>query len=123
MSLILKTVDLEYTTLDFHENIVESKMKENTVFGLEQIENLIEICNENFKGQPYVYISHRIHNYNVNPTIYLHLLKAVNLKGIAIVSDIPSSLNMAQFEKQFSKVPFEIFLDLKDAIEWAKIKV
>ena len=123
MSLIIKTVDLDYTTLDFHENFVESKMKEGTIFSLEQIDNLIAVCTEYFKDRPYVYISRRINNYNVNPTIYLQLVKAANLKGIAIVSDKASSLNMAQFEKQFSKVPFEIFLELKDAIDWAKTKV
>ncbi len=123
MSLILKTVDLDYTTLDFHENFVESKMKEGTVFSLEQIDNLIAVCSEYFMDKPFVYISRRINNYNVNPTIYLQLVKVPNLKGIAIVSDKASSLNMAQFEKQFSKIPFEIFLELKDAVKWAKTKI
>ncbi|WP_010229371.1 hypothetical protein [Gillisia marina] len=123
MSLILKTIDLDYTTLDFHENFVESKMKEGTVFSLEQIDNLIAVCSEYFLDKPFVYISRRIHNYNVNPTIYLQLVKVPNLKGIAIVSDKASSLNMAQFEKQFSKIPFEIFLELKDAVKWAKTKI
>ena len=123
MSLILKTVDLDYTTLDFHENFVESKMKEGTVFSLEQIDNLIAVCSEYYLDKPFVYISRRINNYNVNPTIYLQLVKVPNLKGIAIVSDKASSLNMAQFEKQFSKIPFEIFLELKDAVKWAKTKV
>jgi len=69
MSLIVKTLELEYTTLDFHENFVESKMKEGTIFSLEQTENLIAICSDYFIDRPYVYISRRIYNYNVNPTI------------------------------------------------------
>jgi len=62
----------------------------------------------------------RIYNYNVDPTVYLSLNKVKNLAGIAIVSDKTSSLNMAQFEKTFSKIPFEIFLELEDAINWTQ---
>lgn len=123
MSEIIKTVDLDFTILNFHENFVESKIKEETIFSLEQIEILIDVCSEYFKNQPFVYISRRVNNYNVNPTIYLLLVKATNLKGIAVVSDKTSSLKMAQFEKNFSKVPFEIFLELEDAIDWANNKV
>ena len=35
------------------------------------------------------------------------------------MSDKTSALKMARFEKSFSKIPIEIFLELEDAIDWA----
>jgi len=81
------------------------------------------VCNDFFKDTGFVYISQRVHNYNVNPTIYLKLKEAKNLCGIAIVSQKTSALNMAAFEKNFARVPFEVFLELKDAKKWALEKV
>lgn len=118
-----KTLDLEFSHLEFFEDYVISSLKEDIVFDREQVRKLVNICNGHFKNKRFVYISKRENNYNVNPTIYLNLDEAKYLCGIAIVSQRTSSLNMAHFEKNFSKIPFEIFLDLEDATTWAKEKV
>ncbi len=79
------------------------------------------VCTEYFKDNKFVYISKRDNNYNVDPNIYREL-EAVrkNLIGVAIVSDRPSSLNIANFERAFAKVSFEIFLTLDAALDWAE---
>lgn len=123
MSQPQKILELEFSHLKFYDHYVISQLKEDVVFDRPQVQELIQVCNAFFKGRKYVYISHRVHNYNVNPTIYLQLQEAKNLSGIAIVSQKTSSLNMAAFEKNFAKVPFEVFLKLKDAKEWAIPKV
>ncbi|MCJ7757479.1 MAG: hypothetical protein MUP24_04980 [Gillisia sp.] len=119
MTPILRTIELEFTILEFHENFVVSRVRENVVLSKKQVYDLIDACSGNYERKKFVYISKRIHNYNVDPTIYLSLKKEKNLAGVAIVSDKTSALNMAQFEKNFSKIPFEIFLDLEDAINWS----
>ena len=120
MKRILSSLELEYTTLEFYSFFVVSRVREGAVLRKEQIDNLVEVCLEFYAGNPFAYISKRVNNYNVDPTIYYSLLKVHNLKGIAVVSDRVASLNMARFEKQFSKVPFEIFNDFPEAIAWAE---
>ncbi|MFD2518858.1 hypothetical protein [Salinimicrobium flavum] len=113
-------VDLDFTTLQFFEDYVISRLKEDIVFDVPQVAELVEVCTNHYGKKEFVYISKREYNYNVNPTIYFKLEQAKFLKGIAVVSQKASSLNMAHFEKNFSKVPYEVFLELEDAMEWAK---
>ncbi len=120
MTPILRTIELEFTILEFHENFVVSRVRENVILSKKQMFDLIDTCSSYYEGKNFVYISERIYNYNVDPTVYLTLNKSKTLAGVAIVSDKSSSLKMAQFEKKFSKIPFEIFLELEDAINWTE---
>lgn len=117
------TVDLEFSYLEFFEDYVISRLKEDIILDPEKVQVLLNNCIQHYKNKCFVYISKRENNYNVNPTIYLKLDEAKFLCGIAVVSQRTSSLNMAHFEKNFSKIPFEVFLDLEDATEWAKERV
>ena len=113
------SIELEFTHLDFYDHYVISEIKPEMVFENQHVDELLEVCLDVFDGRSFVYISNRKHDYNVNPTIYLDLDKADALKGIAIVSDKKSALNMAKFESQFSKVNYGIFSELEEAREWA----
>lgn len=118
MEEILRTIELEFTILEFHRQFVISRVREEAVLSKKQIQDLVEVCSDFYKRKKFVYISKRINNYNVDPTSYLNLEKVKNLAGIAIVSKKPSAINMAKFEKSFSKVPFEIFSEMDEAYEW-----
>lgn len=120
MVLPLKLLELEFTVLEFHSNYVLSIPREGQVLEGKQVADLIEVCSDFYKRKPFVYLSYRVNDYNVNPTIYLDLDKVKNLVGIGVVSKKVSSLNMANFEKRFCKLPYEIFLDLEPAREWVK---
>lgn len=118
------SLDLGFAYLEFFDHYLISTLKEDIILDIEKVQALVEAC-ENYYGEnhPYAYISKRKNVYNVNPTIYLDLYKIQNLCGIAIVSQRKASLNMANFEKNFSKVPFEVFLELSEAITWSKEQV
>lgn len=121
MSDLMKSVKLDFTTLDFHKNYVISVVNEDAVFSHSQFMEVVKCCKEFFIEKRFVYISKRKNNYNVDPTVYLKLEEIrKNLIGIAIVSNKVSSINMAEFEKTFSKVNFKIFLEPEEAIEWAE---
>tara|TARA_R100000935_G_C2792000_1_gene146401 strand:+ start:546 stop:935 length:390 start_codon:yes stop_codon:yes gene_type:complete len=116
----IKSVNLDFTTLEFYTNYVVSVVKEDTVFSHSQFIAIAEKCNEFFDGNKFVYISNRKNNFNVDPTVYVKLEEIrKNLIGIAIVSENISSLKMAEFERNFSKAEFKIFLELEEAIDWA----
>lgn len=119
MSQPIKIIELDFSILEFFDHYVISRLKEDVVFDRPQVKQLVELCNDYFGNSCFVYISHRVNNYNVNPTIYLKLKEAKHLCGIGIVSRKSSALNMATFEKTFAKVPFEVFMELQDAKNWA----
>ena len=120
MARPLKTLELEFTILDFYDNYVISQPREGELLAGKQVADLVEVCADFYDGKNFVYLSYRVNDYNVNPTIYLNLNEVKNLAGIGVVSKKPSSLNMANFEKKFCKIPYEIFIDLDKALLWTQ---
>lgn len=120
MALPHKTLELEFTVLDFYENYVISQPREGKLLAAKQVADLIEVCSDFYRKKNFVYLSYRVNDYNVNPTIYFDLEKVKNLAGIGVVSRKPSSLNMANFEKWFCKIPYEIFIELDEALMWVQ---
>lgn len=118
MDEILKSVELEFTILEFHSNYVVSRVRENVVLSLKQVRDLVDVCGDFYGRKKFVYISKRVNNYNVDPTIYLNIGDIKNLAGIAIVSSKESAIKMANFEQNFSKVPFSVFMEMEDVLEW-----
>lgn len=116
----IKTIELIDINLEFYDRMVISEVKEDVIFELPHVEQILRICNEVFEGKDYVYISNRKNNYNVNPTIYFELKDVKSLLGIGIVSERYEALKVATFEKQFSPVPFDIFSNMEEARAWAK---
>lgn len=116
----LDTIELDFTILEFYPNFVVSRIKEDVLFSKLQVRELIEVCSGFYSEVDFVYISHRVNDYNVDPTIYHKIEKINNLAGIAIVSVKAASLKMAEFEQKFSKVPFEVFTELEEAQNWVK---
>lgn len=120
MALPIKILELEFTILEFHSDFVISKPREGQIMEGKQVADLVEVCSDFYENRPFVYLSYRVNDYNVNPVIYLNLEEVKNLAGIGVVSKKTSSLKMASFEKNFCKLPYEIFMELKPALEWVK---
>lgn len=116
----LKSINLNFADLDFYRDFVIAVLKEDIVFGPEQVRDVTSHCLDFFNGRKFVYISNRRHSYSVQPTIYFNLNNAKYLTGIAIICRDPRGINVAKFEKGFSKLPFGIFTDPEDAVDWAK---
>ena len=119
MTSPVRKLDLSFTHLEFYDSVVVSTVKEDIVFDADHVADLRKICAEHFLNKPFVYITHRKHNYNVNPVVYINLIQSNTLKGIAVVSKKAERLQTATFEKSFSPVPFELFNHKKEAIIWA----
>lgn len=120
MKPVLKTKHLDFAELAFSEDYVIARLKEDTIFGQNEVRLVTEACLDFFQKKKFIYISQRVHDYNVNPTVYFNLNEVKFLSGIAIVCHGSPCLNMAKFEKEFSKLPFGIFVDLEEAIEWGQ---
>lgn len=118
MSQSPEILQLPFTTLKFYAYYVVSQPLEGIVIGKSEVSELVEICSNYYTGKNFVYISHRIVNFSVNPMVYLQLERMKNLRGFGVVSRNASSLNMAAFEKNFSKIPYELFINFQKAQEW-----
>ena len=118
MCLPLKIVELEFTVLEFYPNYVSSQPREGQVLEGKKMTDLVEVCTSFYNGKYFVYLSNRINDYNVNPTVYINLHNVKNLAGIGIICKNQSAFNTATFEKQFSKIPYEVFREREPALQW-----
>ncbi len=118
MVSIRKKVELDFTSLHFFDNYVISTVKKDVLLDKERVETLRKLCYEFYGLRKFAYIANRKNDYNVNPIIYLNLLKRNTLVGIAVVSGNIARLKTANFEKQFSPVPFDLFQNLEEAKAW-----
>jgi hypothetical protein len=82
---------------------------------------LVNLADTYYRNKRFVYITHRVNSYSVDPAIYNETSKIESLLGFAVVSKTPVSSANALVEKLFMKnKPFEIFKELHEAINWAK---
>ena len=117
---MIKSLKYPFCTIDIYSNYVISRINEGFHLTPDKNRILEDIANDYFKDKPFAYITHRIHSYSVDPSIYLQTSKVKNLAGMAVVAEAPLSKGNAEVEKLFLKKPFEIFTDLNGAIEWVK---
>ncbi|NRD20262.1 hypothetical protein HNV08_09410 [Winogradskyella eckloniae] len=113
-----KTVETEFCTVNFYENYIITIIKEGIHIEQYHNETLINMAEDHYKSTPFVYITHRIHSYSVNPNIYKTTSKMKSLAGFAVVTKDYKALKNAQIEKLFLNKPFEIFSNLEDALTW-----
>ncbi|AVR46139.1 hypothetical protein C7S20_13220 [Christiangramia fulva] len=116
----LKKIELDFANLQFFDEYVISRIKNDVLLEKNNVEILRKMCHDFYGFKKFVYIADRENDYNVNPIIYLTLLERNTLMGIAVVSRVISKLKTANFEKQFSPVAFELFQNLEEAKVWAQ---
>jgi hypothetical protein len=80
---------------------------------------LEDIADTYFLDKNFVYITHRINSYSVDPNIYFKTSKIKNLIGFAVVFGDKIYRDNISLEKTFFSKPFNSFTSLEPAIEWA----
>lgn len=112
---------LEYRFCDMHiyEHYMIAEIHEGVNLSPKDNAFLVEIAETYYKEKPFVYLTHRVNSYSVNPAIYQKSSKIKNLVGFAVISKDYKAKSNAKVEKLFFNKPFEIFDELHEAIEWA----
>jgi hypothetical protein len=80
---------------------------------------LLNVVDTYYENKPFVYITHRLHSYAVDPAIYNETSKISNLAGFCVVSSDYKAKRNAEIEKLFLNKPFEIFDTIEEATTWA----
>lgn len=112
-------------TLEFCEVLVYDSYMIVTVKTGENIDmkyhnQLVDVADTYFDKRPFVYITHRVNSYSVDPSVYQETSKIPNLAGFCVVSKNYMAKSTAKIEKLFLNKPFEIFDTLEEATNWAE---
>ena len=111
--------DIEFAQLFFFKDYVISQLNEGVVLDKQKHVVLVKALSDYYKGQPYVYIGYRVHEYNVNPMVYIESRTISNLAGICIVTPFKKDEKTARFESNFYEKEFYVCAQLEEGINWA----
>ncbi|WP_438711826.1 hypothetical protein ACSTS3_04545 [Aquimarina muelleri] len=115
---MITSYDFYFCHIEIYEDYVKAKMKEGVTVSPDHNNVLLQIVEKHFKNKAFVYISHRINSYAVNPTVYLDTSKIKNLVGFIVVSKDPKQKMQTRVEKIFFEKEFEQFDTMKEALAW-----
>lgn len=114
-----KKLRLEFCNISVYDNYMIVEMDTGVHITLEANSILISLVNTYFKNKPFVYITHRVNSYSVDPAVYIETSKIKNLIGLCVVSKNSMAKSTAEIEKLFFNKSFEIFNTLTEAVHWA----
>ncbi|MFD1615141.1 hypothetical protein [Gelatiniphilus marinus] len=115
-----KTLTLSLGTFYIYSNYLVAEINRGETVTIESNELLEDIAQKYFGSKKFVYITHRINSYAVDPLTYTRTSQIKNLAGFAVVSKNYVALSNAEIEKIFLKKPVGLFSNLDEAIDWAQ---
>ena len=113
----------DFCDMYIYSNYLVVVMKEGITISPDRNQVLINIADTYFSNKKFVYITHRLHSYAVDPAIYIETSKIQNLVGFAVVSKDFKAKSNAEIEKLFLNKPFEVFNTIDEAVSWAESQV
>lgn len=108
----------DFGLAEIYDDYMRVVINEGITVSPEDNNTLLEMVENHFKNKPFVYISHRVHSYSINPTVYFETAKIKTLVGLAVVSDSPLQINQPQIEKTFFNKELKHFKGMKSALLW-----
>ncbi|TYP69953.1 hypothetical protein [Aquimarina intermedia] len=110
--------NLDFCSLELHENYMKAEINEGVCITSERNATLTEIALQFFKNRPFVYITHRVNSYAVDPTVYFETSQIDNLVAFIIVSDLVIHRKQYEIEKNFFKKEFKYFESMEKALAY-----
>ena len=114
-----ETLKLPIGIFFIYDDYLIVEVNEGETVTPESNEILVDIVNRYYASKQFVYITHRVNSYAVDPAVYRKTSLIKNLVGFAVVAN-NISLSNAEIEKLFLSKPFESFTKLDKAVNWAK---
>lgn len=122
-TVIVREYLLDVGKIQVYENYMVSIFDEGATLTLERAYQIIGISEIHFRNKHFGFISHRIHSYAIDPTVYTYLRQLENLKAFAIVSNKEIDMHNFHIEKLFYKNAMKLFLDYQKALTWVRRRV
>ncbi len=114
-----KVVKHPIGTFTIHDNYLIANINEGATVTKDSNKILENLVKTYYSLKNFVYITHRINSYAVDPAVYIKTSQIKNLIGFAVVANTRIALSNAEIERLFLKKPFKIFTDLNKAVKWA----
>ncbi len=109
---------LDFCDIDVYTNYAVVVIHEGITTSPENLKEFQKLIDIHYGDKPFVYISHRINSFSINPSIHLESSKIPNLVGFAIVSDHPLQKKQFKIEKAFFSKAFQLFDTMEAALKW-----
>lgn len=109
----------DFCTMHIYDNYMIVVINEGITVTPEHNLVLLNVVDTYYKNTRFVYITHRLNSYAVNPAVYRETSKIQNLAGFCVVSNDYKAKRNAEIEKLFLNKPFEIFDTIEEAVIWA----
>ncbi len=105
----------------YYPNIVVGEINEGVHVTMETVARPLQIGADIYgMCTPFVYISHRLHSYSIDPIGYYEAVKRFpNFVAYGIVAKNQRRRMLAHLERLFMKKPIRVFDDLENAFAWA----
>lgn len=110
----------DFCEVDIYDHYMVVKIDEGLTVQSKHNTFLKNVADTYYLKKDFVYITHRIHSYSVDPATYYETAKITNLKAFAVVSEDYIVIANAEMEKMFFSKPYGIFQKIEDAITWAE---
>lgn len=120
-SLILHKEVLSFCKITLYQDYVYVIMNEGVTVKPEHNEILVKLALQYYKNEKFVYITHRINSYSVNPTIYIETAKISNLAGFIVIKPKAEFIKTEDIESLFFNKPFIKCTTIEKAIEYKNI--
>ncbi|WP_271768158.1 hypothetical protein [Aquimarina algiphila] len=115
---MVTSYNFDFCHIEIYNDYIKAVMKAGITVSPEHNTILLQVVERHFKNKPFVYLTHRINSYAVNPTIYLETAKIKNLVGFAVVSNDPKQIMQTKVEKIFFGKEFKQFDTIEAALNW-----
>ncbi|MBW1296780.1 hypothetical protein [Aquimarina litoralis] len=109
---------LDFGLVEIYTDYIKVTINEGITISPEHNNVLLDMVEKHYKNKPFLYLTHRVNSYSVDPTIYLETAKISNLIGFAVVSKDPLQKKQTQIEKLFFNKELKRFDNISSALLW-----
>jgi hypothetical protein len=109
-------LEFSFGKVTVHDDYIYVIMDEGVTVQPSFNDVLIAIAESYFPEKDFIYITHRIYSYAIDPTIYLKTSQIKNLKGFIVVSPNKDFKEAHNIEKLFFCKPFKVYHTMEEAL-------
>jgi hypothetical protein len=111
-------LSLSFGEITIHNDYVYTVMNEGITVSPNLNDILLAVAEIYYSDREFVYITHRINSYSIDPIVYIETSKIKNLKGFIAVCPNKSLIESFRIEKLFFEKPFAVYQTLDEALAY-----
>ncbi len=114
----VKIIKNEIAYLELYEDYILSSVNEGILIDDDILHWFLMLFDKYYPKKKFGYITNRINQYSLDPTVYPLLAMHNSLEAMAVISYTNLGQQNAFFEKGFFNKPFDVFSNIEEAKNW-----